>query len=324
MNRDNVFENFNDPLEMDLCEQEPAPERHPFRGLGVALVTPFHSDGSVDHEALAELVRFLIENGTDFLCVLGTTAETPCLTAEEKRAIIRTVKQANAGRLPLMLGAGGNNTAQVIEYLQTEDLEGFEAVLIVTPYYNKPTQEGLFRHFQAVAEASPLPVVLYNVPGRTGVNLAAETTLRIAQECPNVVAIKEASGNIAQIEEIVEHAPEGFDVLSGDDAISLELFTLGAQGVISVVANAYPAAFGRMVHTALAGDFGEALKAHRLLSKVYKLMTADGNPAGIKALLAVQGKIANVLRLPLVPAREETSEELKQQDELLKQLCGGC
>lgn len=304
--------------------QEPRMGKHPFRGLGVALVTPFHSDGSVDHEALAELVQFQIANGTDFLCVLGTTAETPCLSAEEKRAVIQTVKQANAGRLPLMLGAGGNHTAQVIEYLQTEDLEGFEAVLIVTPYYNRPTQEGLFRHFQAVAKASPLPVVLYNVPGRTGVSLTAATTLRIAQECPNVVAIKEASGNIAQIEEIVEHAPEGFDVLSGDDAITFELFTLGAQGVISVVANAYPAAFGRMAHAAMEGDFGEALKAHRLLSKVYKLMTTDGNPAGVKALLAVQGKIANVLRLPLVPAREETTEALKEEDERLKQLCGGC
>ena len=207
---------------------------NPFKGLGTALVTPFRKDGSVDEEGLTRLVEDQIAQGVDFLCVLGTTAETPCLSAVEKRLVMNLVKRVNAGRLPLLLGAGGNHTAEVIDYLQTADLEGFAGVLIVTPYYNKPSQEGLYQHFCAVAAATDLPVVLYNVPGRTGVNLAAETTLRIARDCKNVVAVKEASGKLAQIEQILAGAPEGFEVLSGDDAITLEILTLGGAGVISV------------------------------------------------------------------------------------------
>lgn len=285
---------------------------NPFKGLGTALVTPFRKDGSVDEEGLTRLVEDQIAQGVDFLCVLGTTAETPCLSAVEKRLVMNLVKRVNAGRLPLLLGAGGNHTAEVIDYLQTADLEGFAGVLIVTPYYNKPSQEGLYQHFCAVAAATDLPVVLYNVPGRTGVNLAAETTLRIARDCKNVVAVKEASGKLAQIEQILVGAPEGFEVLSGDDAITLEILTLGGAGVISVVSNAYPARFAEMAHAALAARLPEALAVHRSFLSTYPLLSVDGNPAGIKALLSLQGKIENILRLPLVPVRPETYEALQR------------
>lgn len=285
---------------------------NPFKGLGTALVTPFRKDGSVDEEGLTRLVEDQIAQGVDFLCVLGTTAETPCLSAVEKRLVMNLVKRVNTGRLPLLLGAGGNHTAEVIDYLQTADLEGFAGVLIVTPYYNKPSQEGLYQHFCAVAAATDLPVVLYNVPGRTGVNLAAETTLRIARDCKNVVAVKEASGKLAQIEQILAGAPEGFEVLSGDDAITLEILTLGGAGVISVVSNAYPARFAEMAHAALAARLPEALAVHRSFLSTYPLLSVDGNPAGIKALLSLQGKIENILRLPLVPVRPETYEALQR------------
>lgn len=284
---------------------------NPFRGLGIALVTPFTASGKVDYEALERLAEEQIQAGADFLCVLGTTAETPCLEASEKKAIVETVVRLNAGRVPILLGAGGNHTAQVVANVSTDCPDGIDGVLIVAPYYNKPSQEGLYRHFKAVSDASRLPVVLYNVPGRTGVNITAATTLRIARECPNVVAVKEASGNIAQIEEIIDHAPAGFEVLSGDDAITFELLTLGAKGVISVIGNAYPAQFSALVHAALQGDFNHALQIHRRLSKAYRLLSADGNPSGIKSLLAVQGKAANVLRLPLVPATAATYESLQ-------------
>lgn len=283
---------------------------NPFKGLGIALVTPFHQDGSIDFNRLESLVEYQIENGTDFICVLGTTAETPCLTDKEKREVMDCVIKTNHGRVPLLLGAGGNCTANVVDYLKNTDLTGFEGVLIVAPFYNKPSQEGLFQHFKTVADNSPVPVILYNVPGRTGVNIEAATTLRIARECDNVVAIKEASGKISQIEEIVENAPEGFDVLSGDDAITFELLTIGAKGVISVVGNAYPKEFGEMVHQTIAGDYTNALKMHRRLSQAFKLLSVDGNPAGIKSLLDVVGKAENVVRLPLVPARKATYESL--------------
>ena len=286
-------------------------KQNPFNGFGIALATPFNQDGSINFAQLEELVEFQIENGTDFICVLGTTAETPCLTNEEKRAVMDCVVKVNHGRIPLLLGAGGNCTAQVVDYLKQTDLTGFDGVLIVAPYYNKPTQKGLFQHFKTVAENSPLPVILYNVPGRTGVNIEADTTLRLAQTCPNVVAIKEASGKIAQIEAIIENAPEGFEVLSGDDAITFELLTIGAKGVISVVGNAYPKEFGAMIHHTLQGDYTTALKLHRKFSQAYKLLSVDGNPAGIKSLLAVMGKAENIMRLPLVPVRQQTYEGLE-------------
>ncbi len=290
--------------------------RHnPFRGLGIALVTPFTAEGAIDYPRLEALVNHVIDDGADFLCVLGTTAETPTLTLDEKREVIKAIAVANGGRLPLLLGAGGNCTAGVIDYLKEEDLSAIDGVLIVAPYYNKPSQSGLIAHFKAVAQATDKPVVLYNVPSRTGVNIEASTTLQIARECPNVVAIKEASGRIGQIEEIVEGAPEGFEVLSGDDAITFELLTIGAVGVISVVGNAYPKAFSTMVHAVIdRGDYTEALRVHRSLSKVYKLLSADGNPSGIKSLLGVRGQIVDALRLPLVSARKETAIALRAFD----------
>ena len=247
--------------------------------MGIALVTPFLEDGSVDFAALEKLVEYQIAEGADFLCVLGTTAETPCLAPDEQQAIISTVRRVNAGRVPLLLGAGGNCTRHVVESLQRLDVTGLSGVLIVCPYYNKPTQEGLYQHFAAVAEASPLPVVLYNVPGRTGVNLEAETTLRIARDYANVVAIKEASGKLDQIAHILQHAPEGFDVLSGDDALTYDMIGMGAKGVISVIGNAYPALFTQMVHDARDGRQAEALATHQRLTDMYELMTRDGNPA---------------------------------------------
>ncbi len=286
--------------------------KNPFHGLGVALITPFTAEQAVDYDALEELVDSLLKGGADFLCILGTTAETPCLENDEKQEIIRRIVEQNNGRVPLLLGCGSNNTASVVQYLKETDLNGIDGVLIVTPYYNKPSQEGLYQHFSAVAAATDKPVVLYNVPGRTGVNLQASTTLRIAGDCPNVVAIKEASGKLDQIETIIQNAPDGFEVLSGDDAVTFELLSLGAVGVISVIGNAYPEAFGTMVHAVLKENMPEALALHRKLHPLYSLMTADGNPAGIKSLLTAQGKIKNVLRLPLVPATTATLDAIKE------------
>ena len=280
-----------------------------FRGLGIALITPFKEDGQVDYEKLEELTEFQINHGTDFLCVLGTTAETPCLSAPEKKKIVETIIRVNAGRLPLLLGAGSNCTQDVIDYIK-EVPEGIDAVLLVAPYYNKPSQEGLYQHYKAIAQASRLPIVLYNVPGRTGVNIEADTTLRIAHDCPNVVAIKEASGKITQIEHIIENAPENFEVLSGDDAITFELLTLGAKGVISVLGNSYPSEFSEMVHAGIEGNTAHSLEIHRKFAELFPLLSVDGNPSGIKCLLHAQGKIKNILRLPLTPVRETTQQSI--------------
>ena len=289
-----------------------------FKGMGVALATPFTQSGEADYDALAGMVRSQLAGGVDFICVLCTTAETPCLTAAEKQTIKDLVVQEVDGRVPLLLGCGTNCTATVTDFLRHGDLSGIDGVLVVCPYYNKPTQEGLYQHFKAVAAATELPVVLYNVPGRTGVNLEAATTLRLAGECPNVVAIKEASGRIEQIRTLIEQAPAGFEVISGDDALTLELIGYGATGVISVIANACPAEFGTMVHAALAGDTVTATAANGRLTELYTLLTVDGNPAGLKSLLAVQGKAQNRVRLPLVPVREETYLRIKAAVETLK------
>ena len=218
-----------------------------FKGLGIALVTPFLSDGSVDYKSLQRLVEYQIQNGADFFCILATTGETPCLTAEEKERIKNLVVELNKGRLPILMGCGGNNTAAVVEELKTADLSGIDGILSVCPYYNKPSQEGLYQHFKAIAKASPLPVVLYNVPGRTGINLKPETTVRLAKDCENIVAIKEASGSLEQVDEIIKNAPLGFDVISGDDALTFSMIASGAAGVISVIGNALPKEFSRMI-----------------------------------------------------------------------------
>ena len=282
-------------------------------GMGVALVTPFDAAGMVDHEALGRLVDYQIESRTDFLCVLGTTAETPTLSEEEKQAVRKTVVERNAGRLPILLGCGGNCTHNIVSKLSKDKMEDVDAILSVVPYYNKPTQEGMYAHFKAISEATDLPIILYNVPGRTGVNMLPETTLRLASDCKNVVGIKEASGNIEQIEYILRNRPEGFKVFSGDDGITLPLIKSGADGVISVIGNAYAAEFAQLVHLAQAGDFAGSEAIDKRLAELYRLIFVDGNPAGIKCVMELRGMLQNVLRLPLVPATQATKEKIAAQ-----------
>lgn len=282
------------------------------KGMGVALVTPFNEDESVNYDALTGLIEYQIKNGTDYLVVCGTTAETPTLTEQEKEAIRKFVIQINQQRLPIVYGIGGNNTKQVVDAIQQTDLQGVDAILSVTPYYNKPSQEGLYRHYAAIAEASPLPIILYNVPGRTGVNMTAETTLRLANDFPNIMATKEASGNFSQIDDIIKNKPADFMVISGDDGITFPLITLGAVGVISVIGNAFPKEFSRMVRLALQGDYEKARIIHHRFTELIELLFVEGNPAGVKSMLAVMGMIENVLRLPLVPNTIKTYEKIRQ------------
>ena len=280
-----------------------------FRGLGVAVVTPFLEDGTIDFDSLGGLIDEQLANGVDFFCVLGTTAETPTLNIEERKAITQFFIQRVAGRVPLLLGAGGNDTRKVVEGLKNIP-QGIDGLLIVAPYYNKPSQEGLYQHSKAVAEATELPIVVYNVPGRTGVNITTETTLRLARDFKNIVATKEASGNIAQIEDIIVNAPEGFEVLSGDDGIAYELMAAGAVGAITVIGNSHAKEFGNMVHAIQRGDLEMAKEIHHSFTALYKLLFVDGNPSGVKSVLAAQGRIKNVLRLPLVPASLSTQEKI--------------
>lgn len=280
------------------------------QGLGVALVTPFKEDKSIDFDALAKLIEFIIDGRADFLVVLGTTGETPTLSADERRQVIDFVKTAVDGRIPLVLGMGGNNTMGLVAQLKTDDISGFKAILSVVPFYNKPSQEGLYQHYKAIAEASPLPVILYNVPGRTGVNMSAATTLRLAHDFPNIIGIKEASGIFSQIEEIIKNKPDSFNVISGDDGIAFPLMTLGATGVISVIGNAFPREFGKMIRLCLKGDFANALPIHYKFTELFNLLFVDGNPAGVKCTLNALGLIENELRLPLVPTRLSTNEKI--------------
>jgi len=291
--------------------------RNIFRGLGLAMITPFTAEGAVDYKALKRLVEFQITNGADFLCILCTTSETPCLTPEEKKKVRELIVEVNNGRVPILMGCGGNNTAAVVEELKTQDFRGIDGVLSVCPYYNKPSQEGLYHHFKAIAEASPLPVVLYNVPGRTGINLKAETTVRLAKDFPNIVAIKEASGSLEQIDEIIKNKPADFDVLSGDDALTFSAVASGAAGSISVIGNALPKQVSRMIRLEFRGEYEPARKIHHMFTELYSLLFVDGNPAGVKALLSEMGFIENELRLPLVPTRITTREKMAK---ILKEL----
>lgn len=283
------------------------------KGMGVALITPFRPDKSIDYVAFDRLLDSLISGGADFLVVLGTTAETPTLTAGEKREVMGFVKEKNAGRLPLILGLGSNDTMGLVRDLKSRNLDGFSAILSVVPYYNKPSQEGIYCHYAALAQASPLPLVLYNVPGRVGVNMSAETTLRLAADFPGkIIGIKEASGNLSQMDEIIKRKPADFQVISGDDGITFPLMTLGAVGVISVIGNAYPREFSRMVHLCLEGNFKDALPIHHSFTELFRLLFVDGNPAGVKCALHIMGMIANELRLPLVPTRVSTNEKIHE------------
>ena len=282
------------------------------KGMGVALITPFKQDKSIDYDALARLLEYEIKSGVDYLVVLGTTAETATLTPAERQAVKEFVVERVAQRVPLVIGIGGNNTMALVEELKTTDLSPFSAVLSVVPYYNKPSQEGIYQHYKAIAEASPLPVILYNVPGRTGVNMTAETTLRLAREFSNIVGVKEASGNITQMDDIIKNKREDFMVISGDDGITFPLITLGAVGVISVIGNAFPKEFAKMVRLALGGDFEKALLIHHRFTELFSLLFVDGNPAGVKCLLNAMGYIENELRLPLVPTRITTYEKIRR------------
>ncbi|CAG5081178.1 4-hydroxy-tetrahydrodipicolinate synthase [Parvicella tangerina] len=281
-----------------------------FRGLGVALVTPFLESGGVDMAGLQRLVEHNIKNGVDYLVVQGTTGESATLTPEEKQSVLDFVIEVNNGRKPIVLGIGGNNTAAIAKTLQELDPTGIDGILSVSPYYNKPTQEGIYQHYKQLNAVTPLPIILYNVPGRTGSNVTAQTTLRIAKEMKNIVAVKEASGNLEQVMEIIMHKPKGFMVLSGDDALTLPHIAAGGDGVISVVGNAFPKRFSSLVHAALEGDLTTARQHHYDLLEIIPLLFAEGNPAGVKRVLSTLGICKEQLRLPLVPVSKGLAEKL--------------
>lgn len=284
-------------------------------GTGVALVTPFKKDFSVDIEALKKIVNYQIDNGINYLVVLGTTGEPATLKKEEKELVIKTVIEANNGRLPLVLGVGGNNTAEVVEELQTRDFTAFSAVLSVSPYYNKPTQEGIYQHFKAIAEASPLPVILYNVPGRTGSNVLPSTVIRLANDFKNVVAIKEAAGDIVQAMKLIQLKPKDFLVISGDDMVTLPMVLAGGAGVISVIAEGFPKQFSEMVRLGLERKVDEAYKIHYEIADSIDMIFEQGNPGGVKEIFKSLGLSENTVRLPLVNVNEDLANRL---DEFVK------
>jgi len=292
-------------------------EHNIFKGLGIALITPFLEDGTVDYKSLIRLVEYQLDNGADFFCILATTGETPTLTDEEKQKIKDLVVSLVGGKVPILMGCGGYNTAAIVQELQTRDFRGVDGILSVCPYYNKPSQEGLYQHFKTIAAATSMPVVLYNVPGRTGVNMKAETTVRLAHDCRNIVAIKEASGNLEQVDEIIKNKPKDFDVISGDDALTFPMISCGAVGVISVIGNALPREFSKMIRLQMRGEYDGARKIHHRFIDLFSLLFVDGNPAGVKAMLHEMGYIQNILRLPLVPTRIST---LQRMSEIMKEL----
>jgi 4-hydroxy-tetrahydrodipicolinate synthase len=279
-------------------------------GAGVAIVTPFRSDSSIDFNALERLVEHLISNGIDYLVVMGTTGESVTLNKDEKQAVVDFVIEKNRGRVPLVAGIGGNNTHELISQIKARDFEGIYAILSVAPYYNKPTQEGLYRHYETIASISPVPVILYNVPGRTGVNIAAQTTLKLAK-LKNIIAIKEASGNLGQVAEIAKNKPKDFLIISGDDALTIPIASYGGAGVISVLANAFPKEISELVSYTQLGKYEEARKIHFQFTELINLLFVDGNPAGIKFVLHQMNLVANALRLPLTPVLPETEEKIK-------------
>lgn len=280
-------------------------------GTGVALVTPFRTDGSIDFKSFKKLIQHLISNKVDYLVPMGTTGESVTLSKDEKKAVFDFVLEVNDGRLPVVAGIGGNNTREICDTLKSFDRSGFAAVLSVAPYYNKPNQEGLFQHYKMIAESSPLPVILYNVPSRTGSNMTADTTLRIAHEVKNVLGVKEASGNFEQFMQILKHKPKNFMMISGDDGITLPMIALGANGVISVVGNAFPKDFSNMVRYALAGEYDKARKLHYKLIDVINLLFADGSPGGIKAALKVMNICGDTLRAPLANVNDAVFKKIK-------------
>ncbi|MEJ6801917.1 MAG: 4-hydroxy-tetrahydrodipicolinate synthase [Crocinitomicaceae bacterium] len=287
---------------------------NPFKGSGVALVTPFNDDLSIDFDALRKLVNYQIDNGTDFLVVQGTTGESPTLSKEEKLEVLKCVQDENKGRLKIVFGIGGNNTVEVGAFLKSISNEGLDGILSVSPYYNKPTQKGIVEHYKYLASCTPLPIILYNVPGRTASNVSAATTLELAK-IDNIVAMKEASGDFSQIMEIVQNKPEGFDVLSGDDAITMPMMAVGVTGVISVVANAYPKRFAEMVHAAANDDMDMARAAHYDLLPVTHMLFEEGNPGGVKVALEKQGIMKPLMRMPLYPISQDLRTRIENETE---------
>lgn len=284
-----------------------------FKGTGVAIVTPFNKDYSVDYKSLGKLVNHIIKGGVEYIVVLGTTGESVTLTKEEKSSVVKQVIETNNKRVPIVLGLGGNNTQEIVNSLKiTSDFNGIDAILSVSPYYNKPNQRGIYQHYKAIAEASPVPVILYNVPGRTNSNITADTTLKLAKDFKNIIAIKEASGNLEQCMKIIKHRPKDFLVISGDDMLTLPMVAAGADGVISVVANAYPKDFSEMTRQILAGNVKEAQKLHYKLTDIIEQLFADGNPAGIKAVLNLLGICRSTLRLPLVEVNKDTQKTIEK------------
>ena len=282
-------------------------------GLGVAIVTPFRDDGSVDFPALGRLLYHLLEGGVQYLVVLGTTGEAVTLSTDEKKAVVDFVSEHTEHRLPIVVGMGGNNTHHVIDLIREFDFEYIDAILSVAPYYNKPTPRGLFEHYRTIASTSPVPVILYNVPGRTGVNIPATTTVELARACENIIAVKEASGNLMQIMQIAAEKPEYFLIISGDDGLIVPVMAVGGAGVISVAANAYPAEFRRITDAALAGDYAAANREHFRFLELIRLLFADGNPGGIKAVLSEMKIIENNLRLPLVRVNEKVADAIHNE-----------
>ena len=285
--------------------------KSPFSGTGVAVITPFTSSLEVDYKSLRQLINYLIENDIDYLVAMGTTAESPTISVEEKKKIFDCFVKTTANRVPLVMGLGGNNTAALAQSLQEVDTKGFSAILSVSPYYNRPTQEGVYRHYKALDVATPLPLLLYNVPGRTAANITAETTLRIAHDCPNVIGIKEASGDLLQGREILAGRPKDFIVVSGDDETAIQLIQSGAEGVISVIAGGFPNLFISGVQAAIEGDHKKADEIANLVQSIADQVYAEGNPGGIKAVLALRGMIENQLRLPLIPVSDPVRSALK-------------
>ncbi len=288
-----------------------------FTGTGVAVITPFNNDGSIDFTSLKKTINYLTEGKVEYLVILGTTGESATLSSEEKQQVFSFVAENNPAKLPLVAGIGGNHTKNVIDNLKKFNLSGYDAILSVSPYYNKPNQNGLYQHYKALNDATALPIIMYNVPSRTGMNVTAETTLRIAADCKNIIANKEASGNFDQIMQIIKYKPAGFDVISGDDAIGLPMIACGAAGVISVVANAYPLIFSDMVRHCLKGDFESAKPLHYQLTDIINTMFAEGSPSGLKAYMSEMGICKNTFRLPVVGVSDELMGKIKS---LMKQI----
>ncbi len=284
------------------------------RGAGVALITPFNTDGTVDYESLGNLIDYQIKEGMDYLVVLGTTGETATLLAEERKQVWEFAAKRVEGRLPLIAGIGGNNTQEIVKQVDQFNIDGYCAILSVSPYYNKPTQEGIYQHYKAISAVSKLPIILYNVPGRTGSNIAPATAIRLATTCDNIIAIKEASGNFAQFSEIMRDKPADFLLISGDDPVTLPMMALGAVGVISVVGNAYPKKMATLVHACSSGDYAAARDIHNALLKITDLCFVESNPCGVKYILKKQGIIAtDAVRLPLVPVGPQTQQAVEKE-----------